>query len=69
MLENDPQPGTPVYFVRQVRKGLRTLEANETATLNKRGGYKVETAADQFEVNYRGELFTVRRDEIAKIGS
>jgi hypothetical protein len=35
-------------------------------TLNKRGGYQVESPSDLFEINYRGELFTVRRDEIRK---
>lgn len=66
MLENDPPAGTEVYLVREVKKGLRTLEAYETVRLTKRGGYTVESPDDLFEIESRGEKFTVRRDEIRK---
>jgi hypothetical protein len=67
MLDNDPPPGTKVYFVRQLQKGIRTLEAYQTATLEARGGYRIENPDDLFRVNYGGEVFTVRRDEIRKL--
>lgn len=69
MLENDPPPGTKVYFAVNIQKGLRTLKAYEAATLKKRGGYVTESPADLFEVEYQGETYQVRRDQIVRISA
>jgi len=63
MLENDPPPGTPVVFVREVRKA----RANERGTLVRPlRKYLVEQATDEFEVEIRGERMLVQRRDIKK---
>jgi hypothetical protein len=64
MLENDPPPGTKVRFLREVRKATRF----DTATLVRASRrYITETADDDFEVDFRGELMTVKRQDIEKV--
>jgi hypothetical protein len=61
MLKNDPPPGTPVKFVRQVKKA----NVNETASLVRAlQKYTVENPTDQFEVIHNGESVIVERRDI-----
>ena len=61
MLKNDPPPGTPVRFVRQVQKAKQ----NETATILKPlRKYLIESRDDAFQVMYKGEQLTVQRQDI-----
>lgn len=63
MLENDPPPGTKVRFVKEVRKA----KAYDTATLVRATGrYLVETATDEFEVEFQGDKMIVQRQDIEK---
>ena len=63
MLKNDPPPGTPLTFVRQVQKAAR----NEKAVLVRAmQSYTVDRADDQFEVTYKGERMIVQRQDIEK---
>jgi hypothetical protein len=64
MLKNDPPPGTKVRFLREVRKA----SAYDIATLVRPlGKYLVESADDEFEVEFRGERMTVRRAQIEEL--
>ena len=61
MLNNDPPPGTPVRFMREVRKA----RINDTARLIRSfGPYYPERPADEFEVELRGERMRVQRQDI-----
>jgi hypothetical protein len=61
MLKNDPPPGTKVIFTRNVQKAA----AYDVATLVKPlRTYFTERAEDEFEVEFRGERFTVQRQDI-----
>ena len=64
MLNNDPPPGTPVKFIRDV--GL--VKSSSRATLVRPlGRYLVERPEDRFEVRYLGQVLTVQRQDIAEI--
>jgi hypothetical protein len=65
MLKNDPPPGTPVKFVRQVRKANVSETASLVRSLQK---YEVDRPSDQFEVRYKGELLIVERQDIERLG-
>jgi hypothetical protein len=61
MLNDDPPPGTKVTVLRDV--GL--AKSQSIATLVRAlGTYRVERAEDEFEIEYRGQYFTVRREDI-----
>jgi len=61
MLNNEPPPGTKVRFLREVRKARANNIGSLRGPLRK---YLVETADDQFEVEFEGERITVRRSDI-----
>jgi hypothetical protein len=61
MLKNDPPPGTRVRFVREVRKARTADVATLVRPMRK---YLVESASDQFEVDFRGETIIVERRDI-----
>ncbi len=64
MLDNDPPPGTPVRFVRDVE----LVKSLSTATLKRSlGRYTVERPDDEFEVEYLGRLVKVQRRDIEKV--
>jgi hypothetical protein len=63
MLDDDPPPGTPVKFVRDV--GL--VKALSRATLKRPlGRYPIERPDDLFEVEYLGDLIKVERQDIER---
>jgi hypothetical protein len=64
MLQNDPPSGTQVRFLREVRKARRGNIGKLIRPLRK---YLTESADDQFEVDFGGEIITVRRDDIEKV--
>ena len=61
MLKNDPPPGTPVKFVREVKKATVNEAAVLVRPLQK---YSVERPTDQFQVRHKGEVVIVERQDI-----
>lgn len=64
MLKNDPPPGTRVRFLREVRKAKTGSFGKLVRPLRK---YLTESADDQFEVEFGGEIITVRRSDIEEL--
>ena len=63
MLENDPPPGTQVRFLKEARKAVRGNVGKLIRPLRK---YLIESADDEFEVDFNGERIIVRRSDIEK---
>jgi hypothetical protein len=64
MLNNDPPPGTQVKFVREVRKARIFDRATLIRPMRR---YLTEAADDDFEIEFRGERMTVKRQDIEKV--
>ena len=64
MLRNDPPPQTLVRFVREVRQAKQSDTAFLVGPIEK---YRIDRPADLFKVQYRGEIMTVRRDDIEEV--
>jgi hypothetical protein len=67
MAEGDLRPGTRVMFVREIRTpSFKTARALEIARVVRVIDLVVTPSPfDRFEVEYRGERFVVRREDIA----
>jgi hypothetical protein len=66
MLENDPPPGTEVRFVRSLLE--KRANVNDIGVLVKsRAVYYPERPTDEFEVNLRGRVIVVQRQDIVKV--
>jgi hypothetical protein len=63
MLQNDPPAGTPVKFLTEVRKTASGKVGKLVRPLRK---YLTESADDEFEVDFGGERFVVKRRDIVK---
>ncbi len=61
MLNDDPPPGIRVRLLRDTN----LAKALSIATLvSPQGRHLTERSDDQFQIEYRGQYITVRRDEI-----
>ena len=67
MLDRDARPGMRVVFVVEIRTPtFKTARAFESAQLVRAlDVYSTQSPDDQFEVEFHGELFVVRRRDIA----
>jgi hypothetical protein len=61
MLKNDPPSGTPIRFLTEIRKAARDSIGK---LVRPRRTYLTETADDEFEVDFGGERYIVRRRDI-----
>ena len=61
MLKDDPPPGTKVTLLRDV--GLAKSRSIATLVRPLRA-YYIERPEDEFQIEYRGQLLTVRREDV-----
>lgn len=61
MLKDDPPPGTKVTLLRDV--GLAKSRSIATLVQPLRA-YYIERPEDEFQIEHRGQLLTVRREDI-----